>query len=277
MGFKYWRKRNNVKVKVDWKYSDYKKANPTIDINDFNIKSLMELIIKILKRTYTDGNQIPNYYVSLFPKEEMINTYKWFSGESKRGFWEDGVYYDFYYQYKTEEEERECKKYYLKEEEIHRKENYNRRVLGDRKRNISFDIWDGLIEGKWVLDMEIFKYHTTKRSDMLDSISYKDIILKETKTYNTIFDMYESIMYICSKWDNKVFSEVFIEEIKKLSIKYGWDINSETFESFYNDIFLRQIKSMGEDYCKFWLRKRDEGYEKEEIVGWINKNWEKIS
>ena len=41
--------------------------------------------------------------------------------------------------------------------------------------------------------------------------------------------------------------------------------------------FIPQIKSMGEVYCKFWLRKKEEDSEDFEFKCWVNKNWENLT
>ncbi|MGY8918152.1 MAG: hypothetical protein ACKVJ6_07755 [Flavobacteriales bacterium] len=276
--YKNWNRNNSVRLIVIWRYDDYSRENPLNDFNDFNVKSLMELITNTLKKTYTKGNQLPNYYVSLFPKSERINTYNLNMGEGRKGFWEDDTYYDFYYQHKTEEEEEENRKFFLKEEEIRRKENYNRRMNENKKRSIHFEICDSLIEGKWLMEMKIYRYRKrTSVHSSMENITYKDYVVKETKTFNTLYDLYDNVMYMCQKWDKEVFTDVFFEEMRNLKKKYNWNIPNDTFKDFYNDKFIPQIKSMGEDYCKFWLRKKEEDSEDFEFKCWVNKNWENLT
>ena len=273
-----WNKNNSVRVNVNWRYDDYRRVNPLNDFNDFNIKSLMEFITNTLKKTYTKGNQLPNYYVSLYPKSERINTYNYHIGEGRKGFWKDDTYYDFCYQYCTEEEEEENRKHTLKEEEIRRKNNYNRRMNEDKKRSILFNLSDSEIEGKWVMDMEIFRYRQfPKVHQSMENSSYKEYIVKETKTFNTLYDVFDNVMYMCQKWDKEVFDDVFVKEIRNLKNKHNWNFTSDTFYDYYNDKFIPQIKSMGEDYCKFWLRKKEEDSEDYEFKSWVNKNWENLT
>ena len=273
-----WNKNNSVRVNVNWRYDDYRRVNPLNDFNDFNIKSLMEFITNTLKKTYTKGNQLPNYYVSLYPKSERINTYNYHIGEGRKGFWKDDTYYDFCYQHSTEEEEEENRKYYLKDEEIRRKNNYNRRMNEDKKRSILFNLKDNVIDGKWVMEMRIFRYREyPKVHPSMENSSYKDYTVKETKTFNTLYDVFDNVMYMCQKWDKEVFEDVFVKELRNLKNKHNWNFTSDTFYDYYNDKFIPQIKSMGEDYCKFWLRRKEEDFENYEFKSWVKKNWENLT
>ena len=168
---------------------------------------------------------------------------------------EDDTYYDFYYQHRTEKEEEENRKFFLKDEKIRRKENYNRRMNENKKKSIHFKLSDSVIEGKWL--MEIYRFREDpKIYKSMEQSSHKDYVVKETKTFNTLYDVFDNLMYICDKWDKEVFNKVFAEEMRNLNKKYNWKITSDTFSDFYYDKFIPQFKSMGEDYCKFWLRKK---------------------
>lgn len=291
---KLYKKPNYVTVDVDWRYSDYKKSNSMYEYNQYNIKTHLSWLKKVLKYTFANGRKqtqsfipySPMYLSDKIPTNQIHIKVK----NENNGKEEDRVVWEKL----SNEDEVKNEKYDIRKEGnsrlLNKIDNYkdkqriaidiyisdylNWEVRNNYKRMNYMD--DNKTLGKWYIERVVYRFrriNPLSGSELSQTTQFKEIIDKQSMSYNCLWDLTNHIFSVCFNWSEEMFDDGLekyyhpikqkhnlqsgVDNLKNLTIKLGddymrylhrinneeerkWEWN-EDFDKLFKEVMNKQI------------------------------------
>ena len=278
---KLYKKPNKVTTELDWRYSDYKKSNSFYEYNQYNIKTHMSWLDKVLKYTYRNGRKQTQTFIPYTPME--LGEYILPKSEKYEVEREDGSKYTMLRDVISKEDKINNEKYRVRYEGNIRRGNLIDKYLDKQKIAIDFyisdylnwevrnsykrdnDMGDNKTLGKWYIERVIYRWRRFKPTyGSSQNSTYKEVIDKQSMSYNCLWDLTNHIFSVCNDWSEDVFEEGLVKYYKPIKEKHN-------LNSGYDSIKTLSVK-LGDDYMKYLNRITNE---KERSWEW-NDDFEKL-
>lgn len=282
---KLYKKPNYVTVDVDWRYSDYKKSNSMYEYNQYNIKTHLSWLKKVLKYTFANGRKQTQSFIPYSPmslgKKIYKNQINIKVKNDVSGKMENRVEWEKL----SKEEEINNEKYDIRLEGNGRRlntiDNYkdkqriaidiyisdylNWEVRNNYKRMNYMD--DNKTLGKWYIERVIYRFrriHPTNGSELSQTTQYKEIIDKQSMSYNCLWDLTHHIFSICESWCKETFWVGLKKYYKPIKEKHNLHNGVDNIKSL--------TVKLGDDYMRYLHRINNE---KERKWEW-NEDFDKL-
>lgn len=272
---------NYVKQELIWDYNDISKSNSLLEINQYNIKKHFDWLLMVVKQTHRNGRKIekpyiPNYIMEVGEDKEVKHSMRNFITV-------DGSISPNKLLLPNEDEEtqnniRENHKKFLREEGNRKRWNDREKLLSKYQTSIDITIMDRLLHnfsknvyddtenyyGKWYVSYVRFRFRKKKWLGSLDGeINWKDVLDIYKQSFNCLWDLTETLLGICQRWDNNEFERNMMKYYKPIKEKYNIKLGGE---------LERITKELGKDYTNYLYVKNSSVY-RDESYGW-NRNWD---
>lgn len=271
---------NSVKLQLIWEYEDISKSNSLLELNQYNIKTHFDWLLKVVKYTLRNGNKqkipyIPHYKMDVGELKEVKHSMKHFITV-------DGSISPNKLFLPNEDEETqrniiENHKRFVREEGNRKRWNDREKLLSKYQTSFDIEINDRLLHnfsknnryddtntyyGKWYLSYVKFRYRRKVWLGSLDGeTNWKDILGIYKVSYNCLWDLTETLLGICQRWDKNELERNLIKYYKPIKEKHNIkDI----------DELERITKQLGKDYTNYLYAKNSYW---DESWGW-NRDWD---
>ena len=273
---------NYVKLLLIWDYDDISKSNSLLEINQYNIKKHFDWLLKVVKQTHRNGNKIrkpyiPHYEMDVGERKEVKHSMRHFTSV-------DGSISPNKLLLPNEDEETqrniiENHKVFLREEGNMKRWNDREKLLSKYQTSFDIVINDRMLHnfsknnkydeteshyGKWYFEYVKFRFRSKKWYGSLDGVlNWKDILGIYKQSFNCLWDLTETILGVCQRWDNNEFERNLIKYYKPIKEKHNIKDLDE---------LERITKQLGKDYTNYLYVKNSDVYW-DESCGW-NRDWD---